>query len=265
MICLLALLSIQNLQAKTILVISAMEVEKEQVVKELKLSQKKDGYECGTLKKNLVCAALIGVGKVNAAMNTQKLIQKLKPQQIIFSGIAGAVNPKLNIGDVIIGNAFFQHDYGFQSNGGLTTHKPGLMPELGGDAGQSDDYIYKLENQPHFKHFIASTEKASKLLKTISNLKRTTIPAIHIGVIASGDQFIASKDRKSELAKMTADAVEMEGAAACYVAINNNTECFIIRSISDSSSDEAITDYPKFFKEAATNSVILIKEYLLAI
>jgi adenosylhomocysteine nucleosidase len=250
--------------SKNILIISAMNSEKEKVVKELNLKGPTE-FPCGKIGKNTICSSLVGVGKVNAAMNTQALITKFKPDQIIFSGIAGAVNPNLKVGDVVIGKSFFQHDFGFQGDDGIVTHRPGMIPELGNDNPAEDIYIYQLDHQKNFAKFYEVAQKATSKLQKIGTTQGERSPTILLGSIATGDQFIASKKRKDELLKLSADAVEMEGAATCYVAVKNKTECYIIRSISDSAQGDAIKDYPAFFNSAAVNAVILIKEYLSAI
>lgn len=241
-----------------------MSSEKEKVVKELNLKGKED-FPCGKIKNNTICASQVGVGKVHAAMNTQILIAKFKPDQIIFSGIAGAINPNLNIGDVLIASSVFQHDFGFLNDNGLVTHQPGKIPELGNDDPNDDNYVYQLSQQKNFSKFSDVLQHATTKLQKITTVQGERSPAIRLGTIATGDQFIASKKRKEELLKMSADAVEMEGAATCYVAMKNKTECYIIRSISDSAQGDAVKDYGAFFNSAAVNAVILIKEYLNAI
>ena len=72
------------------------------------------------------------------------------------------------------------------------------------------------------------------------------------GTIATGDQFIASKERKDWIAKtFNADAIEMEGAAVAVVCDALKVPFFILRAISDAADMDAKFDFDAFLKDSA--------------
>ena len=85
---------------------------------------------------------------------------------------------------------------------------------------------------------------------------------IKLGVIATGDQFIASGVRKSEIHGYGGDAVEMEGAAVAWTAARNETEVYLFRSISDKASHEAVTNFPELLKKVAHKNADLIYQII---
>jgi len=177
-----------------------------------------------------------GIGKVNAAITATLLIQYFKPDFILFSGVAGATDPTLNIGDIVISTDLIQHDFNLTEFG----YKKGQLPGT------------KQQALP------ASPELLEKTKKLTFNQT-----SLHFGRIISGDQFISTRKEKIHLGKeFNALCVDMESAAVAQVCYNFNMPFLIIRSISDTVSDKSKMEFETFLPIAARNSKKIITEIL---
>ena len=204
--------------------------------------------------KNIV-VVWTGVGKVNAAMTTTLLIEHFKPEHIIFTGIAGAVNPELRPGDIVIAHKTAHHDMG-------TIWPEGLF------AGSVKNPLDHTENPVFFpadQTLVEFAQRASERID-IQHVKTTTgerNPRIIKGVIVTGDSFVASAEKCAELRKkLQADAVEMEGAAVAQICYQRQIDHLVIRSISDSADEGAVFDKQMFYILAAKNSSDLVVEMI---
>lgn len=235
--------------------------EREVTLIEDQVTQRRDrkiegiGFVSGKLNGQPVVVTWTGVGKVNAAMTTTLLIEHYKPKQIIFTGIAGGVNPDLQPGDIVIANKTAHHDMGTVWPEGL--FRRGVRSRLDG-----------FENPIFFRgdpHLIKLAVQASSLaaLESIKTLKGEREPRIIRGIVVTGDSFIASADKCAELRKkLEADAVEMEGAAVAQICFQREIACLVIRSISDNANEDAVLDKQMFYMMAARNSASLVAEML---
>ncbi|WP_280769942.1 5'-methylthioadenosine/adenosylhomocysteine nucleosidase [Salipaludibacillus daqingensis] len=185
-----------------------------------------------------------GIGKVNAAMTVQKMIDLFQVTKIIFTGVAGATNPMLEIGDVIVSTSSQQHDIDASALG----FKKGTIPMYEGNSDFSAD---------HHLIEIAYTSAKSVLNKG---------EEVYKGKVVSGDQFIADpKHVKILHDSFDADCVEMEGAAVAQVAHFNEIPFVIIRSISDKANGEASQSFDIFMKDAAKTSSIIVENMITKI
>ncbi|WP_337959647.1 5'-methylthioadenosine/adenosylhomocysteine nucleosidase [Anaerobacillus arseniciselenatis] len=184
-------------------------------------------------KEVVVCKS--GVGKVNAAITTQLLINDFSVTNILFTGVAGAVDPKLNIGDIVISKNALQHDLdasalGFKKGEVPMFNYPSLFP--------ADEALVQL------------AEKGAKKLDNINVVK---------GTILSGDQFIADHEKVAQLGELFGGScVEMEGAAVAHVAMLNKIPFVIIRSMSDKANGEANVNFTEFTKLASERSFSIV-------
>lgn len=165
------------------------------------------------------------IGKVFASLTASTLIQKFSCDSLLFSGVAGAINPNLNIGDLIVATKLCQHDLDITAFG----HPFGFVP--GG------------------KVFIESSKELLDLAKNVA--KNENLKVIE-GIIATGDQFIHSNATKEFIEKtFKADALEMEGASVAVVCDSLSIPFFILRAISDSANMDAGFDFDEFLQSSA--------------
>ena len=205
----------------------------------------------GTLYGQEVVIAYTGMGKVNAAMTTTLIVNRFRPAKVIFTGIAGRLNPELHPGDIVIGKMTVQHDLNVvyrDSTTNFTVYSP-ITDEKVPVYFPADNELLLLTQ--------VITKKVSLLAYPVN--KSEYQPRITTGIIATGDAFVASSIKNEEIhARFNADAVEMEGAAIAQICYYMNTPCIIIRSISDSADEQAETDIMKYLEIAARNSNLLI-------
>ena len=193
----------------------------------------------GKMNSHSVVLARCGIGKVNAAVCTQMLIDLYEVDCVINTGVAGSMNANVHLGDVVISTKLVQHDFDTTAFGG---DEPGAIPRLG------------------VKFF-----EADKTLCDIAHKNANTILAcvnakVHKGIIATGDQFISNAALKEKIAK-TFDplCVEMEGAAIAHACYLNNIPFIVIRAISDNSDGDAKT-YDNYIEIAAKNSSSIVEK-----
>jgi adenosylhomocysteine nucleosidase len=205
----------------------------------------------GRLGGSEVAIAWTGVGKVNAAMVTTLMIEHFQPAQLIFTGIAGAVDPNLEPGDIVLGERVAHHDMGY----------------LGPERFQRNSVTNPItgEENPVFfdadASLLATAERAAKDVawQPIETRDGTRLPRVRRGVIVTGDIFVASRAKCEELAReLGADAVEMEGAAVAQVCYQQGVRCLVVRSMSDKADEDAITDKEAFYEVAGENSARLV-------
>lgn len=227
-------------------IIGAMDLEVESLKAEMSVAkvEKKAGMEFfeGTLNGADVVIVRCGIGKVNAALSAQVLADLFHVTHIINTGVAGSLNSKLDIGDILISTDALQHDMDVTALG----YRPGEIPQLGRLEFPADRRMADLAK--------AACEKVN--------------PDIHaeLGRVVSGDQFISSKEVKNRLIELFAgDCAEMEGAAIAQVAYLNGIPFVIIRAISDKADDSSEMDYPTFEAAAAKHSAALVKELVKSI
>ncbi|WP_394921593.1 5'-methylthioadenosine/adenosylhomocysteine nucleosidase [uncultured Robinsoniella sp.] len=227
-------------------IIGAMDVEVDALKKEMenKTVTVKAGMEfCqGILKGQNVVIVRSGIGKVNAAVCTQILVDVFHITRVINTGIAGSLNAGIDIGDVVIATDLVHHDMDATNFG----YPLGQIPQLDVFAFESDKEI---------------SEIAAKACLEAN-------PDIHVfrGRIVSGDQFISNKEIKNRITdNFEAYCTEMEGAAIAQTAYLNKIPFAVIRAISDKSDDSATMDYPTFEAKAAQHSVNLVNKLMEAL
>lgn len=212
-------------------------------------------FVTGRLYGKPVVVAWTGIGKVNAAMTTTLLIEHFRPSEVIFSGIAGGVNPQLSPGDIVIAAETAHHDMGILEEEGF--YNRGVINPLDGDRNPvylpADQRLLKLAEQA------AEQVELEKIKTTVGE----RIPQIIKGIIVTGDVFVASPAKCKELREMlNADAVEMEGAAVAQICYQRRIPHLVVRSISDKADETAREDSMMFQEMAAKNSAALITKII---
>lgn len=194
-------------------------------------------FVSGTLEGRDVVTAVCGIGKVFAALCAQTMILRYQPEAIINTGVAGTLTDALTIGSIAVSSAVVQHD--------MDTSP--LGDPLGLISG-----INRVE-LPADRLLTGQLSACAKVM----GIKTAT------GVIASGDQFVASAERKAFIAgHFKAIACEMEGAAIGQVCHVNKVPFCVLRAISDSADGSSHMDYPTFVQMAAEQSVSLLRRFM---
>jgi len=224
-------------------IIAAMNVEMESLRSYMKDTQTEviSGvtFVRGTLEGREVVTAVCGIGKVFAALCAQTMILKYNPECIINTGVAGTLTDALDIGSIAVSSAMVQHDMDTSAIGDPV----GLISGIN----------------------IVEIPADRKLSEKLSSCAREMDVKTVTGVIASGDQFVASGDRKAFITEQFhAIACEMEGAAIGQVCYVNKVPFCVLRAISDSADGSSHMDYPVFVKMAAEQSVKLMRRFLAA-
>ena len=202
-------------------------------------------FHRGRLHGRAVALAASGIGKVNAARTATLLLEHYQPHEVLFTGVAGGLNPELAAGDLVLGEKTGQHDFGKLTDSGFTAEPTGadiplLMPT-------SPTLLALAE--------AAVPDAGLTMLPTSQGLRQ---PRVRRGIIVTGDMFVASAAKTAELRqRFQADAVEMEGAAVTQVCWPQRVPCLVIRSISDKADAAAPVDFEQFVSFAATNSARL--------
>lgn len=228
----------------TIGIIGAMEEEVEILKGKMDIEKEveKAGitFYKGKLDDQNIVIARSGVGKVNAALCTQLMIDLFNIDYLVNSGVAGGMNKELKQGDIVISTDAVQHDFDVTALG----EPLGEISRLGVTYFKADDKLINL------------CEKASKEI----NLEKSNVVK---GRIASGDQFIAGGDLEEKIrTNFDPFAVEMEGAAIAHVAYLNEIPYVIIRAVSDNADGKAELSYPEFLPIAAKNASLLLEEII---
>lgn len=222
-------------------IIGAMEEEvatlKEDMIVEETVEQASMVFCRGVLCGKEVVVVRSGIGKVNAGICAQILVDRFHVDTLINTGIAGSLDAKIDIGDLVISTDALHHDMDAVNFG----YEPGQIPRMDVLAFPADEELVKKA--------VEANQKANPEIHTFT------------GRVASGDQFIAAGDVKDRIAEgFHPLCVEMEGAAIAQVAYLNKVSYVIIRAISDKADNSATMDYPTFEKQAIAHSVRLMKE-----
>ncbi|MBR2714899.1 MAG: 5'-methylthioadenosine/adenosylhomocysteine nucleosidase [Ruminococcus sp.] len=225
-------------------IICALSIEVEGIAKLLENKTEKTyakmKYVSGTINGKEVVMTECGIGKVNAAMSTQVMIDKYNPSLIINSGIAGSVSRKLKIGDIVISDDCVQHDF----DGTQMGDPKGLIQ-------------YNDEKRIDIP---ADKEIAMKLFESCKGLENTNIL---MGRIATGDIFVADKAMRQAIAdEFSALACEMEGGAVAQVCYRNDVPFSVLRCISDDFDENQFMDFMEFRVIAAEKSISAIQNFL---
>lgn len=223
-------------------IIVAMQEELEEIIKIMKDIEEKEIYGIyfikGKIEDTKVVVVKSGVGKVNAARTTQILIDKLKVKKIINVGTAGALNPFLNIGDIVIAEKLVQHDFDITA----FDHDKGYITGVG-------EYIY-------------SDYKLVKKIQNVANKIKDETYNINTGVIATGDIFCTDIAMKNKIyTKFNAECVEMEGAAIAQVCYLDKIPFVVFRSISDTPNGNNAIVFDEFVELASKRCANILKEF----
>lgn len=227
-------------------IIGAMEEEVEQLkqkMTDVKVETRASmDFYTGMLEGKDCVIVRSGIGKVNAAVCTQILIDLYQVNMVINTGVAGSLKQEINVGDMVISTDAMQHDMDATGFG----YDYGIIPQM-------DTSVFKVDER--------ITELAYRISKTVNSDIET-----HLGRVVSGDQFISDKEKKEWISnKFNAYCTEMEGGAIAQTAYLNNTPFLILRAISDKADGSAEEDYESFKEKAIIHGVRFVTEFVKAL
>lgn len=195
-------------------------------------------FYSGRIEGEPVVVCRSGVGKVNSALCTQILADRFQVKKLIFTGVAGALDPELDIGDIVISTSCQQHDVNATALG----FDSGMIP-------YQEVSIFKAD---------------PRLIRMAEAAARKVCPGkVATGKILSGDQFIADPEEVRRLrVSFAGTCVEMEGAAVAHVCYQNRIPFVIIRSMSDRADFDADVNFAEFSAESARRSNDIVQRML---
>jgi adenosylhomocysteine nucleosidase len=223
-------------------IIGAMDEEIENLLSEVRSAHETVHagikYYEGIWAEKSVVFCKSGVGKVNAAVCTQILIDRFSVDAVLFTGVAGALHPQLEIGDIVISTTCLQHDMDATALG----FKRGQIPFQDMSEFPADPVLIRYVSEACARLFGGRCKQ---------------------GKVLSGDQFVADRAMVRELhEELGGDCTEMEGAAVAQVCAMQRKPFVIIRSMSDKADGSAPANFTEFTKEAADRSCMIVKEML---
>lgn len=235
----------------SIAVISALQTELELLIETL---QDVDPGEIagwptwtGQRSGHHVVLARAGLGKVNTAALSALVWERFRPSLLVFTGVAGALDPSLSVGDVVVAERSIQHDAGVLTPAGLERYQAGHVPFF----NPTEEFGY------------APTEEMLQTVRrVIGDLELSPVldrvPSVTVGTIVTGDQFLQDTATRDRLfTELGAQAIEMEGAALAQFASRVGCDHVVIRSLSDLAGESSTVDFERYLSEAASNSARL--------
>ena len=204
------------------------------------------GLTFGELDGVAVCLGVTGIGKVNAAISATQMCERASPSALVFTGVAGGLDPSLDIGDVVIGETLIQHDAGVLTDDGIATYQAGHIPFF----NPTDEF-----------GFHPSDRLRAAVRRVVSTAPADLIPGrIAFGTILTGDQFLESERERQRLwERFSAHAIEMEGAAVAQVAGRYDLDHLAIRTLSDRAGDASSVDFSEFLDRVAQQTVAVLR------
>lgn len=206
-----------------------------------------DLWEC-RIAGTETALAVGGIGKVGAATSTALLHEHIHPRMVIFTGVAGGLDPQLDIGDIVIGDRTIQHDAGYFENGRLVRYQPGHVPFF----NPTDEF-----------GFAPSTSILEAVSSHLDDFEPQPVlgrnPRMVLGTILTGDQFVNDDStRKSLRDELGGLAVDMEGAAMAQAAEALGMDHLVIRALSDIAGSDSIDDFNRFLHGVVANLARLV-------
>lgn len=242
-------------------------------------------FVTGSLAGKEVVLFLSGVSMVNAAMTTQLALDHFAIDGIVFSGIAGGIDPALHIGDVVVAGQWAQYLEGIMArevapgefaippflksdfpNYGMIFTGP---VEVASDRPDSPEAKYWFAADPHMLEVAAEVAGSFDLMAcNAENACLSVPPKVVVGGNGvSGMSFMDNAGfRAFVFDTFQAEVVDMESAAVAQVAYVNKVPFIAFRSLSDlAGGGEGENEMGVFMSLAAENSALLVRRFLAAL
>ena len=215
-------------------------------------------FSVGELDGCQVVLSRAGMGKVNAAMVASLLADRFGSRVIAFSGVAGGLDPGLQIGDVVIAERTLHHDAGVIEEDALRVYQAGHVPFL----NPTTQFCYAAD--------------PALLARVRGHLGGLTLPAlsrhagggdrspiIAYGTVLTGDQYLHCEVTRVRLhGDLGGHAVEMEGAAVSQVCESFGIPWLVVRALSDLAGAQSGFDFTAFVDEVAAQSAAILRHLL---
>ena len=213
-------------------------------------SRGKREYVSGHLNGHDIVVVFSRWGKVAASSTATTLIELFGVDLIIFTGVAGAIDDRLEIGDIVVADTLVQHDMDASAVPGI---KPYEVPILGIQFFDMSSDLASKASQSSQEYI--TRDLSSDVPEYVLQKFHIKYPSVVRGLIASGDQFITSNEivQKLRASLPNIKCVEMEGAAVAQVAYEHDCPLVVIRAISDKANHSATIDFPKFIDNIASH------------
>ena len=196
----------------------------------------------GTFQGVPMALAQCGIGKVNATICTQMLIDLYKPDNLVFSGVAGGLLPNMRVGDLVIASHLIQYDMDLTAFGRRHGEVPGQDRMVESDPG----LVQK------------ATDAFDKAFENDDNA-----PNLMLGTVVSGDRFISDvKTLRWLQREFAALATEMEGAAVGYTCRLNGLPFVVVHGLSDTAGESASADFESNLHVVCRNSYLLMEHLI---
>lgn len=210
-----------------------------------------DLWEC-RIADTETALAVGGIGKVGAAVSTTLLHEHIHPRMVIFTGVAGGLDPNLGVGDLVIGERTIQHDAGYYEDGHLVRYQPGHVPFF----NPTDEF-----------GFAPSRDTLTSVIDSLEDFEPRQVqarqPRVATGTILTGDQFVNDDATREHLWDgLGGLAVDMEGAAMAQAAEALGMDHLVIRALSDVAGADSIEDFSQFLDEVVVNLAVLTRHLL---
>ncbi len=192
-----------------------------------------------------IALAQCGIGKVNAAICTQILIDRYAPAALLFSGVAGGLLPNMNVGDIVVASHLIQWDVDLTAFGRRHGEIPGVGRQL-----EADPALVRQAASAFDRAFEGTGQN----------------PSLMIGTVVSADRFIEDPAKLRWLQReFSALATEMEGAAIAHTCRVNEVPFVVVRAVSDGAGDSAGKDFQANLSLAAKNCSALLERLIPAV
>ncbi|XAM00670.1 5'-methylthioadenosine/adenosylhomocysteine nucleosidase [Phycisphaeraceae bacterium D3-23] len=203
-------------------------------------------YHVGRLDGREAVLAFSRWGKVASASTATTMVDRFGVRELVFTGVAGAVDGGLNVGDIVVADALYQHDLDASP-----LFAPMEVPLLGA-------CCFAVERERVERGVRAGALFLGRLAEHVEPGELAVLgvasPRVHVGSVASGDQFIASAAARARVEALVPGVlcVEMEGAAVAQVAHEHGVPLTVVRVISDGAAEGSAVDFQRFITEVAS-------------